>query len=148
MTVPSWLSWSLRYILYSSLCSCHLFLISSASVRSLPCFVLCYAHPCIKSSLDTSNFFEAISSLFQSIVFLYFFCMVHLRRLSYLSLLFSETPPSEGYLFPFLPSLLILFFPQLFLKPPETTTLPSYNCLFVGDDFGHYLLHSVRKLYP
>ena len=31
---PSWLSWSLRLFLYSSVYSCHLFLISSASVRS------------------------------------------------------------------------------------------------------------------
>ena len=34
---PSWLSWSWRSFLYSSsVCSCHLFLISSASVRSIP----------------------------------------------------------------------------------------------------------------
>ena len=33
---PSWLSGSLRPFLYSSVYSCHLFLISSASVRSLP----------------------------------------------------------------------------------------------------------------
>ena len=33
---PSWLSWSFRYFLYSSsVYSCHLFLISSASVRSI-----------------------------------------------------------------------------------------------------------------
>ena len=36
VTTPSWLSKSLRSFLYSSsMCSCHLFLISSASVRSL-----------------------------------------------------------------------------------------------------------------
>ena len=34
-TAPSWLSVSLRSFLYSSVCSCHLFLISSVSVRSL-----------------------------------------------------------------------------------------------------------------
>ena len=33
---PSWLSWSWRSFLYSSVYSCYLFLISSASVRSLP----------------------------------------------------------------------------------------------------------------
>jgi len=33
---PSWLSGSLRSFLYSSVYSCHLFLISSASVRSIP----------------------------------------------------------------------------------------------------------------
>ena len=36
VTTPSWLSVSLRPFLYSSVYSCHLFLISSASVRSLP----------------------------------------------------------------------------------------------------------------
>ena len=33
---PSWLSGSWSYFLYSSMYSCHLFLISSASVRSIP----------------------------------------------------------------------------------------------------------------
>ena len=36
VTTPLWLSRSLRPFLYSSVYSCHLFLISSASVRSLP----------------------------------------------------------------------------------------------------------------
>ena len=37
VTTPPWLSKSLRPFLYSSsVCSCHLFLISSASVRSIP----------------------------------------------------------------------------------------------------------------
>jgi len=37
VTTPFWLSQSLRPFLYSSsVCSCHLFLISSASIRSLP----------------------------------------------------------------------------------------------------------------
>ena len=37
VTTPSWLSGSLRLFLYNSVYSCHLFLISSASVGSLPC---------------------------------------------------------------------------------------------------------------
>ena len=48
---PSWLSGLWRSFLYSSsVYSCHLFLISSASVRSLP-FVLYQAHLCMKCSL-------------------------------------------------------------------------------------------------
>ena len=40
---PSWLSGSLRSFLYSSLvCSCHLFLISSASLRSIPNYAYYY----------------------------------------------------------------------------------------------------------
>ena len=40
-----------------------------------------------------------------------------------LSLLFSGILLSVGYIFPFLPCLLLFFFPQLFVKPPQTTTL-------------------------
>ena len=35
VTTPSWLSWSLRHLLYSSVYNCHLFLISSGSF--MPC---------------------------------------------------------------------------------------------------------------
>ena len=56
-----------------------------------------------------------------------FLCIVHLKRLSYLTLLFSETLHSDVYIFfPFLPSLLLFFFPWLFVKPPQTSTLPSF----------------------
>ena len=53
--------------------SCHLFLICSASVRSLH---FCYHdYPCMKHSLDISSFLEEISSLSHSIFFLYFFSL-------------------------------------------------------------------------
>ena len=55
-----------------SVYSCHLFLISSASVRSIPFLSFYCAHLCMKSSLGNSNFLEEISSLSHSIVFLYF----------------------------------------------------------------------------
>ena len=65
---------------------------------------------CMKCSLVIPNFFEKIFSLSHSIVFLYFFALfVHLRRLSFLSLLFSRTLHSVGcYL-----SLSPLFFASL-----------------------------------
>ena len=50
-------------------------------------------------------------------------CIIHLRA-SYLSLPFSGTPHSVGYIFSFLPYFSLLFFPQLFLKPPQKTILP------------------------
>ena len=56
----------------------------------------------MKCSLDISNFLEKISSLSHSVVFLHFFCIDHLGRLSYLSLLFFGTLHSDGYIFPFL----------------------------------------------
>ena len=54
---------------------CHLFLISSASVRSIPFLSIYCAHLCMKYSLHISNFLEWISSLFHPIVFLYFFAL-------------------------------------------------------------------------
>ena len=61
---PSWLSGSWSSFLYiSSVYSYHLFLISSASVRSIP-FPL------------VSNFLKEISSLSHSVVFLYFFVLI------------------------------------------------------------------------
>ena len=67
---PSWLSGSWRSFLYSSsVYSCHLFLISSASV------FYC-AHLFMKCSLGISNFLEEICSLSHSTVFLYFFALI------------------------------------------------------------------------
>ena len=61
VTKPSWLSGSLIPFLYSSsVYSCLVFLISSASVRSLK-FVFYCAHPCMKCFLDISNVPEEIS---------------------------------------------------------------------------------------
>ena len=57
---PSWLSESLKSFSYSSpVYSCHLFLISSASVRSTVSVLYC-AHLCLKYFLDISNFLEEI----------------------------------------------------------------------------------------
>ena len=72
---PLWLSGSLRSFLYSSsVDSCHLFLISFAFVWSVS--VLYCDHLCMKCSLDISRFLEEISSLFHSIVFIYFFALI------------------------------------------------------------------------
>ena len=45
-------------------------------------------------------------------------------RLSYLSLLFFGTLHSDGYIFPFLLCLYLLFFSQLFVRCPQTIILP------------------------
>ena len=86
--------------------------------------------------LGSSNFLEEISILllisilFCSILlfplyyFLLFLCIVLLRRLSYLSLLFSEALHSDAYIFPFRLCFSLLFFSQLFVRPPQTTILP------------------------
>ena len=55
-----------------------------------------------------------------------FLYIVHIRRFSYVFLLFSGTLHSVEYIFPFLPCVLLLFFPQISVKPSsQTTTLPS-----------------------
>ena len=69
------------FFVCSSMYSYHLFLISSASVRSLvfivPILSVSYcAHLCMKCSLAISDFLEEISSLSYSIVFLYFFALI------------------------------------------------------------------------
>ena len=73
---PSWLSGSFRSFLYGSyLYSWHLFLIFSPSIKSIPSVLYC-AHRCMKYSLCITDFLEEISSLSQSIVFLYFFALI------------------------------------------------------------------------
>ena len=73
---PSWLCRSWRSFLYSSsVYSCHLFLISSAPVRSMP-FLSLLSHLCMKCSLGISYFLEEISNLSHTILFLYFFAMI------------------------------------------------------------------------
>ena len=78
---PSWLSGSWRSFLYSS--SVYL-----PPLLNIFCFyqvhtisVLYWAHLCMKCSLGISNYFEEISSLSHSIVFLYFFATLRVRKI-------------------------------------------------------------------
>ena len=84
VTTPSWFSWSWRSFLHSSsVYSCYLFLISSASVQSVP--FLSFIVPIFAWNIPlVSNFLEELSSLSRSIVFLYFFALI----------------PEEGFLIP------------------------------------------------
>ena len=52
-----------------------------------------------------------------------FLCIGHWGRLSYLSLLFFGTLHSNGYNFPFLLCFSLLFYLQLFARPPQTIIL-------------------------
>ena len=72
------------------------------------------------------------SLVFPILLFSSILCTVHLRRPSCFSLLFSAILHSVDYMFPFLPWLLFLFFPRLFVKPPQTTLLPSYISFSLG----------------
>ena len=52
-----------------------------------------------------------------------FLCTDHWGRLSYLSWLFFGTLHSNGTIFPFLLCFSLLFFSQLFVRPPQRTIL-------------------------
>ena len=83
---------------------------------------------CVKCSLGISNFLEESSSLSHSIVFLYFFALI--TEEGFLSLHLSLH--SDGYIFPFLLCLLLLFFSQLFVRPSQTAILPFCICFSWG----------------
>ena len=122
---PLWLSGSWRYFLYSSsVYSCHLFLISSASVRSIP--FLSFIVPIFAWNILLASVIFLKRSLVFSILYyiLLFLCIDHWGRLSYLSLLFFGTLHWNGYIFPFLLCLSLLFFSQIFVRPHQTTILP------------------------
>ena len=70
LTTPLWLYCSLRSFVYNPVHSFCPFLISSASTRSLPFIVPIFG---VKCPLDISNFSEEISSLYPSVVSLYFY---------------------------------------------------------------------------
>ena len=139
------LSGSLRSFLYSSsVYSCH-HLISSASVRSIPFLSFLYCtHLCMKCSLDSSSFLEELSS-FSHYFFPLFLCIDHWGKLFYLSWLFFGTLHWNGYIFPFL--LLLLFFSQLFVRPPQTIIF-LFCILFLGDGLDHCLLYNIMNLHP
>ena len=69
--------WAIKIFFWysSSVYSCHLFLISSASVRSLP-FLSFIVSMFAWNVLLVSNFLKEICSLSHSIVFLYFFALL------------------------------------------------------------------------
>ena len=76
VNTPSWLSESWRSFLYSSsVYSCHLFLISSASVRSIP--YLPFIKPIFAWNIPlVSLIFLKRSLVSPSVVFLYFFALI------------------------------------------------------------------------
>ena len=147
---PSWLSGSLRSFLYSSfLYSYHLFLIIFASVRSY-CFCPLSCPSLHEVSLDISSFLEEISSL--SILLCSSTSLHCSCKKAFLSLLAILWNSAFSWVFLSLSPLLFASFlssaPQEGgVKPPQTTTLSSY-ILFLGDDFGHCLLFSVKTLHP
>ena len=114
----------------SSVYSCHLFLISSASVRSIPFLsflvsIFAWNVPLVSLILlKRSPVFPIL--LFSSI-------SLHWSlRKAFLSLLATLWNAAfNEYIFPFLLCFLPLFFSQLFVRPPQTIILP-FAFLFLG----------------
>ena len=100
--------------------SCHL-LISSGSVRSIPflSFIVLFFAWNVPS---LSWIFSKRSLVFPFYCFPLFALIAEEDFL--FSLLFFGTLHSDGYIFPFLLCLLLLFFSQLFVRPLQTTILP------------------------
>ena len=111
---------------------CHLFLISSDSVRSIPFLSFIVPIFAWNVPLVSLNFLEEISDLSHSIVFLYFFALISEGRLSYLSMIFFGTLHSNGFIFPFILCLSLLSFSQIFVRPPQTTIMPFCISFFGG----------------
>ena len=107
--------------LYSSVYSCHL-LISSFYVRSIA--FLSFIEPIFARNVPlVSLIFLKRSLVFPILMFSSIFCIDYWGRLSYLFLLFFGTLHSDAYIFPFLLCFSLLFFSQLFVRPPQTAIL-------------------------
>ena len=119
----SWLSGSWRSFMYSSsVYSYHLFLISSASVRSLP--FLSFIEPIFAWNIPlVSLIFLKRSIVFLILLFFSISLRWSLRKtfLSLLAILWNSA--FRWYICPFLLCLSLLFFSQLFVRPPQTAVL-------------------------
>ena len=123
MITPLWLSGSWRSFLYSSsVYSCHLFLISSASVWSL--LFLSFIEPIFAWNIPLlSLIFLKRSLVFPILLFSSISLHWSLRK-TFLSLLaIFGTLHSNRYILPFLLCFLLLYFSQLFVRPPQTSIL-------------------------
>ena len=88
--------------------SCHLLLISSVCLVHTVSVLYC-AHLCMTFSLGISNCLEEISRLSHSIVFLYFFALITEEGFLISPCCSLELCIQNGYIFPFLFCLSLLF---------------------------------------
>ena len=146
---PLWSSGTGRSFLYSfSVYSCNLFLISSASVRSilfLSFIVLIFAW---KFPLVSLIFLKRTSSiLFHSIVFLYFFGLITEEGFLISPCYSLKLCIQMGISFLF--SLAFCFSPFLsYLQGFLGQPFCLFAFLFLGDGLDHCLLYNVTKLCP
>ena len=129
---PSWLFGSWRSFLYSScVYFYHLFLIFSASVRSI--LFLPFIEPIFAWSVPLVSLIFLKRSLVFPILLLSSISLHWSLRKAFLSLLaILGTPHSNGYSFPFLLCFSLPFFSQLFVRPPQTAILLFLHFFFWG----------------
>jgi len=143
---PLWLSGSLRLFLYSSVYYCHLFLISSASVRSIQ-FLSLIVPIFLWNILLVSLIFLKRSLSFPFYCFPLFLCIDHRGRLSYLFLLFFGTLHSNGCIFPF--SFAFSFSSFLsFCTASLDNHFAFLHFFLLGMVFDHSLLFNIMNLCP
>ena len=141
---PSWLSGSWRSFLYSSVYSCHLFLISSASDRSVP--FLSFIVPTFAWYFPlVSLIFLKRSPIFPTVLFSSITLHWSLRKsfLSLLAILWNSE--FKWVYFSFYLCLLLLFFSQPFVRPPQTITLHFWISFSSGWSWS---LYNVTNLCP
>ena len=146
---PLWSSGSWRSVLYSSsVYSYYLLLISSASLRSIP--FLSFIEPIFAWSVPLVSLIFLKRALVFPILLFYSISLHWSLRRAFLSSLFFGTLHSNGYIFPFLFCLYLLFFYQLFVRPRPTSILPFCIYLFIyfGDGLDPCLLSNVTNLCP
>ena len=147
VTTPSWLAGSWRSLLYSSsVYSYHLFSISSFSARSL--LFLCFIMPILTWHVPLiAPIFLKRSIVFLTLLFssIYLHCSFKEAFLSLLAILWNS---AFSWIYLSLsPLLLLFFFSQLFVRPPQTSTLPS-GISFLGMVSVHHLLYNGTNLCP
>ena len=108
--------------------------------------VLYHVHPCLKYSLDFSNFLEEISIHPHSCIFLYFSSLFIYGGLLFFLCFSLELCIQLGISFLFSLAFYFSFFLS-YLQSLLTQPL-SFCIFFLWDGFGHWLLHYIRNLCP
>ena len=130
---PLWLSWSWSSFLYSSSgYSRHLFLISSASVRSIP--FLSYIEPIFAWNVPLVSLILLKRSLVLPILL---FSAISLHWSLRKAFLFLLAILWNGYIFPFLLCFLFLLLSQIFVRLPHSAILLS--CISFSWGWSWYL---------
>ena len=149
VTTSLWVLGSLRpflfLILSSSVYSPYFLLLSSASVRSL--MFLSFIVPIFAWNVPLiSSSFLKRSVVFPIALFSPISLHYSLRK-AFLPLTYLWNFAFSLMYLSLSPLLSLVFFPLLFVRIPQETTLPS--CIsFLGDGFGHHLLYNVINLCP